>query len=34
MEVKYFAVSDWVEKDLIAVTTIPTAENVSDAFTK
>ena len=34
MEVKYFVVSDWVEKDLIVVTTIPTAENVSDAFTK
>ena len=34
MEVKYFAVSDWVEKDLITVTTIPTAENVADVFTK
>ena len=34
MEVKYFVVSDWVEKDLITVTTIPTAENVADVFTK
>ena len=34
MDVKYFAVSDWVEKDLITVTAIPTAENVADAFTK
>ena len=24
MEVKYFVVSDWLEKDLIAVMTIPT----------
>ena len=34
MDIKYFAVSDWVERDLITVTAIPTAENVSDAFTK
>ena len=34
MDVKYFVVSDWVEKDLIIVTDIPTAENVADAFTK
>ena len=32
--VKYFAVSDWVEKDLITVMAIPTAENVADVFTK
>ena len=34
MDIKYFAVSDWVERDLITVTAIPTAENVADAFTK
>ena len=34
MDVKYFAVSEWVERDLLNVTSIPTAENLSDAFTK
>ena len=34
MDVKHFAVSDWVERDLILVQSIPTAENISDAFTK
>ena len=34
MDIKYFAVSYWIERDLITVTAIPTAENVADAFTK
>lgn len=34
MDVKNFALSDWVEKDLIIFQSIPTAENISDAFTK
>ena len=34
MDVKYFALSDWVEKYSITVTAIPTAENFADVFTK
>ena len=28
MDVKYFAVSDWVERDLLNITSIPTSENI------
>jgi len=34
MELKHFAILDWVEQDLLILTHIPTSLNVADAMTK
>ena len=34
MEVKHFAIQDWVEQDLILLEQIPTTDNSADSFTK
>jgi hypothetical protein len=34
MDIKHFALLDWVEQDMLILETIPTTENVSDAMTK
>jgi hypothetical protein len=34
MDIKHFALLDWVEQDMLILETIPTSENVSDAMTK
>jgi hypothetical protein len=34
MEIKYFALLDWVERDLIILESISTHDNAADAMTK
>jgi hypothetical protein len=34
MDIKYFALQDWVESDLIIFKDISTSDNAADAFTK
>jgi hypothetical protein len=34
MDIKYFALQDWVESDLILLHEISSSDNTSDAFTK
>ncbi len=34
MDIKYFALQDWVESDLILLKDISTSDNAADAFTK
>ncbi len=34
MDIKHFALLDWVEQDMLILETMPTSENVSDAMTK
>ena len=34
MEVKHFAIQNWVEEDLILLEQIPTTNNSADSFTK
>jgi len=34
MDIKHFALLDWVEQDMLVLETIPTTDNVADAMTK
>ena len=34
MDVKYFALQDWIDQDLVLLHDIESANNISDAFTK
>ena len=34
MEIKHFALLDWVEQDLLILQHVPTSQNVADAMTK
>jgi hypothetical protein len=34
LDIKHFALLDWVERDLILLKTISTSDNAADAFTK
>ena len=34
MDMKYFAIQNWCETDLLTLTQIPTHYNISDSFTK